>query len=55
MPELCTKVEKLAASLLPTFDRVATAALNSKLDAPYITGNYMRKVRIDWIVSHHEG
>ena len=39
-PELCAKAEKLAASLLSTFDRVVTAALNSKTDAPYITGVY---------------
>ena len=39
-PELCAKAEKLAGSLIPTFDRIVTAALNSKTDAPCITGIY---------------
>ena len=36
-PELFEKAEILAASLLPTFDCVVSAALNSKNISPYIT------------------
>jgi molybdenum cofactor cytidylyltransferase len=39
-PEIYSQAEILAANLLPTYDRVIAAALNSKTDAPYITGIY---------------
>lgn len=38
--ELCQSAERLANYLLPAFDRVVVAALNSKTDAPYKTGVY---------------
>ncbi len=39
-PNLCKMAETLAANLLAKFNCVIVASLNSKTDAPYITGVY---------------